>query len=107
MGVLQSQVLSQVSGPRSFPRGYPNPGQRVPQDRVPSDQARTGVPPTWDWGTPSQDRTETEQRSEYLLRGGRYASCGHAGALCFLNIFHAGRNELQVQNLISCKFTFF
>ena len=44
MGVPQSQVLSQVSGPRSFPRGYPNPGQRVPQDRVPSDQARTEVP---------------------------------------------------------------
>ena len=72
--VLQSQVLSQVTGTRSFPRGYsshawgvtqslaatvlwgtpqpgqdgvPQPGQdgvRPGQDRVPPDQIRIGYP---------------------------------------------------------------
>ena len=39
-GGIQSQVLSEVSGPRSFPRGtpvlareYPSPSQWIPQDR--------------------------------------------------------------------------
>ena len=39
------------------------------------------------WGTPSPDRSQArgyplpEQHSVYLLRGGRYASCVHAGGL--------------------------
>ena len=43
-----------------------------------------GTPPSEarsEWGTPSQ----TEQQSEHLLRGGRYASCVHARLLsCFI-----------------------
>ena len=83
------------ASPRFFPRsqihyrvpsnqvwmGYPQPGLGTPpgpvrmgylpppgQDRAPPPPTRNGVP------------TRTEQ-SEYLLHGGRYASCGNAGAL--------------------------
>ena len=42
-----------------------------------------GVPPSpiQDWG--ACPHPETEQQSEYLLREGRYASCGHAEGLSF------------------------
>ena len=40
------------------------------------------LPPIQDWmGYPPPSRQETEQHSEHLLRGGRYASCVHAGGL--------------------------
>ena len=43
-GVLQSQIFSLVSGPRSFPGGYPSPGQGVPPGQ--------GCPASQDWDTP-------------------------------------------------------
>ena len=110
-GILQFQVLSQVSGPRFFTGGTTVPGsfphlwsqvlsQGVPQSQVLSwvsgPSSFLGVPQSWpegseDWSTPSQDRTgvpppppRTEQQSKYLLCSGWYASCGHAGGLsCF------------------------
>ena len=85
--------------------GYPSPDHGVPRSQ-PKGYHQTGVPPPPDQDrteVPGQDRTEvppppprriglghppppkTEQQSEYLLRGGQYASCGHAGGLsCFL-----------------------
>ena len=69
-GIPQSQVLSQVFGPRSFPRGepeswlgrYPSPDQGggVPQDRIPpwpgqdwgTPQLGLGYPASWDWVRP-------------------------------------------------------
>ena len=78
--------------------GTPAPGRGVSQSQVGgtpgqvmlSGNAVPHAPPGQDWGTsPSQDRTgvttplpgETEQQSEYLLRGGRYASCVHPGGI--------------------------
>ena len=90
-GVPQSQVLSQVTGPKSFLGGVPqswlgvlqswrylSPGQGdTPVMGTPS-QDRTGVPlPVRSgWGTPTPPPSpKTEQQSEHLLPGGRYASC--------------------------------
>ena len=49
----------------------------------PSPRTGRGTPPgqdwgthSWEWGTPG-----SEQQSEYLLHGGRYASCDHARGL--------------------------
>ena len=86
---------SQWGGSRSSQQGVPlvGTGWGTPcQDRmgilpllgldgsIPPPPIRTGLdtPPTSD---------ETEQHSEYLLRGGQYASCIHAGGLsCFIFI---------------------
>ena len=87
------------------PRGYPHQQDGVPlhldlgrgyslhqEDRVPPCPGLDGVPPIQqDWmgvhpcpkldGSPHQ---ETEKHSQHLPRGGRYASCVHAGGLsCF------------------------
>ena len=91
-GVPQSQVLSQVSGPRSFPRGNPSPGwggtpvltrgEGYPRTEYPPGQDRTGVPPSWDSATlPAgtgyppppvpQDRTAERVIAECLLRSRR------------------------------------
>ena len=46
---------------------------------------------TWDWVTPPpQTRSGLDKHSEYLLRGGRCASCVHAGALSclFINVIN-------------------
>ena len=75
-GVPQSQVLSQVSGSRSFLGGYPSPrwglpqsqvgvtsvlagGNPVPSGRYPSHRWGSTPQPGQGWGTPppSQDRT--------------------------------------------------
>ena len=54
----------------------PRPGLGTPS-------ARTGVHPQ-----PVMESPQTKQQSEHLLRGGRYASCGHAGELsCFCALF--------------------
>ena len=50
-------------------------------DRVHPPQSRT------EWGTPPSPGQKTEQHSEHLLRGGRYASCVHAGGLSCLYLF--------------------
>ena len=88
-GVPQSQVLSQVCGPRSFRGGggggAPQPGQGwgAPwpwQDWGTTQPGQVWDTPPWpeqDWGTPP----ETEQQSKYLPGSGRYASCGHARGL--------------------------
>ena len=89
--VPQSQALSLVSGPRSFPilavrvlqsqlRG--TPGQGYPNQEWGTPEPGQGWVPHlhWDWATPPPPPT-TEQQSEYLLSGGRYSSCGHAGGL--------------------------
>ena len=48
-----------------------------------------GTPPfRTGWGTPPPPpHQETEQHSDHLLRGGRYASCVHAGGLSCLSLF--------------------
>ena len=88
-GLPESQVLSQVSGPRSFPGGYLSP-RFFPRSLVPGPfqggtqqksqpggtPERIEVPPlpSWDWGTPCP--------SEQVLATRRaVASCGHAGGL--------------------------
>ena len=48
--------------------GYPPPPSELDE----------GIPP------PTHPCQETEQQSQYLLRGGRYASCVHAGGLSCL-----------------------
>ena len=65
--------------------------------RPPPIETRWWYSPHWDWmgyppppswtgsGNPPPP-TETEQQSEYLLHGGRYASCVHAGGLSSLNL---------------------
>ena len=72
-----------VTGPRSLPRWevFPWPGQDgvfppPPQNMMvlPPPPARSG------WGMPPPP-PRTEQQSEFFLRGGRYASCVHAGGL--------------------------
>ena len=61
--------------------GYPVPG-------FSGDQGwRTPPPPRTEWVTPPTPNQETEQHSEHLLRGGRYASCVHTGGLCCLVIY--------------------
>ena len=72
LGGIPSQVWSGVPHPRS---GYPPPpGHGM------------GYPPwTWHGVTPPP---ETDQHSEHLLCGGRYASCVHAGGLsCYKLLF--------------------
>ena len=57
--------------------GTPQPGMGYPPVQI-----WMGYSPVQTWGgispPPGQ---ETEQHSEHLLRGGRYASCVHAGGL--------------------------
>ena len=67
----------------------PRPVQGYPLARTGTG---LGVPqPGHEWGT--LPPSETEQQSEYLLRSGRYASCGHAGGLsCFLISFKVTMN---------------
>ena len=101
-GVPQSQVLSQVSGPRSFPGGYPCPGQGVPP--VLSGvhpPARTEVSPP-----PPPARTEVT-RSRDRLRCGRCASCGFPQGdflvLFVFNSYLASTVKLQIKR--NCKKT--
>ena len=60
-----------------------------------------GYPPSrTGWGTPP--RQETDQHSELLLCGGRYASCVHAGGLsCYPNFLsgyqHVNAVDTQIQ----------
>ena len=45
---------------------------------------------------------ETEQQSEYLLRGGRYASCVHAGGLsCLSNALKCRRQLSKIKKVES------
>ena len=107
---LWSQVLSLVSSPRFFPRGwgYPSPitgpaqspvqgpaqstgvppKTEQPRTVVPPSQDRTGGTPMTGWGlflTPGQDWGCTPNlpphRTRMVVRRGRYASCIHAGGL--------------------------
>ena len=116
MGDSSFQVLSLVSGPRSFPRGYTSPSQGGVLQFQPEGYSRTGVPqpglgcpltvsgvlPNQDWdttqpvplagtGIPPPAWTgvppEREQESEYLLYSGQYASCGHARGFLVFNLF--------------------
>ena len=71
----------------------------------------TGAVPTMDRDVPTLGRTpsfgkvppfkvglpqETEQHSEYLLRGGQYASCVHAGGLSCLKVYHFALNRCAI-----------
>ena len=59
--------------------GYPQPGMGPP-GQVQRVGGVPGVPPRQGWGT----SPPLGQQKEYSLRGGRYASCVHAGGLsCF------------------------
>ena len=77
--IPQSQVLSLVSGPRSFlrvPQCQTGEGVPLSQLGVPQSQPGThGVPPGWDWSTPSTPETEGRvlamRRAVCLLRSGK------------------------------------
>ena len=102
-GYPLSQALSHVSSPRSFLGGGTSvpgslPGlwsqvisqgyqslQWIPQDRIPPGQDRTGATP---WPGLRYPPAQTEQQSEYLLRYGRYASCGRTGGLSCLQLVY-------------------
>ena len=56
--------------------GYPFPGWRYPSPTWEESTPHPGQIPGWGEGYPLP-----EQRSVYLLRGGRCASCFHAGGL--------------------------
>ena len=115
LGGTQSHVLSQVSGPRSFLGGIPVLAGEARQDKGTPSSQETGLGyllprsgqdwgtpaphPGQDWGTPSprtglgyppqpglEYPSKTEQQSKHLLRGGRYASCIHAGGLSCFNM---------------------
>ena len=68
--VPQSQVLSQVTGPRSFPGGTPVLAWRA-KSWLRGCPSPGGGTRTWVHPSPRQN-------SEHLLRGGRYTSCVHA-----------------------------
>ena len=86
--VPQSQVLSLVSGPRSFQERYPSP-RFFPRSLVlgpfpegytsPSLFPRSLVSGPFLGG--GYTSPETEQQSKFLLCGEWYASCSHAGGL--------------------------
>ena len=65
--------------------GYPL-GWGTPQtwNRAPPPDMGWGTPPDLRWGTPLP---QTDQHSEHLLHGGRYASCVHAGGLSCFQLF--------------------
>ena len=70
--------------------GTPSPGQDRTEVPFPQtglgyllSQDRTGVPPSTRTRVPP---SKTEQHSEHLLHGGRYASCFHAGGLSCFNM---------------------
>ena len=105
-------------------------GGGVPQDRVPPGHVRMGGTLGWGtpcqgWGTPwpGQNRSEGYPKMEYppppptrngvpphpgigkqkdyFLRGGRYASCVHAGGLsCSEKISYAGSNLKARSHLV-------
>ena len=63
-------------------QGTPGPGMGYPLD------LEKGTPPDLGWGTPRPEMGYPPQHSEHLIRGGRYASCVHAGGLsCLWKIF--------------------
>ena len=69
--------------------GVPWPGMGYPPSGPAMGSLPTGpgmeYPPVWTWtwdGVPPQ----LGQQKEYSLRGGRYASCVHAGRLCVLQV---------------------
>ena len=73
-------------------QGYPCPRWGYPSHRQGGSLFQIGGTLVLDYLLPAQDRTgvplpppQTEQQNKYLLRGGRYASCLHAGGLsCFV-----------------------
>ena len=74
--------------------GYPSP-RFFPWSLVPGPfwVGGTSVLFIWNWGTPPVETGDpltqkTDQHSEYLLRGGQYVFCGHAGGLSCCNCFH-------------------
>ena len=92
-GVHHSQVwMGGTPTSRSGQGGYlgyhPWPGL----DGVSPSQDWMGLPPPQpglDGVTPPPLCWETEQHSEHLLRGGRYASCVHAGRLsCLKSVWY-------------------
>ena len=79
---------SQSGGIRSQPRGTPVLAGGTPVFATPSSSQ--GGRQEQDWGTPAGigiPTPKTEQQSGYLLRGGRYASCGQAGGISCSLIF--------------------
>ena len=82
--------------------GVPPPGQVRTGEGVPlANQVRMGVPKVGypqGWGTPPPPAPLGQQ--EYSLRGGRYASCVHAGGLsCFIEGQSLRRFTLHTRNI--------
>ena len=73
-------------GGGTLARGVPWPGGGYPAREVhpPGGYPAGGVP--WPGGVPCRGGTQLGQHREYLLHGGRYASCVHAGGLSCLYI---------------------
>ena len=120
-GGTPSQVWPGGTPSQVWPGGYPSPtpgmgyppdqGQGTPWiwdgvpprtwDRVPPLDLGQGIPPRpgtgylpdLGWGTPPQ-------HSEHLLRGGRYASCVHAGGLSCTILFTNISTMLGATNVI-------
>ena len=101
MGVPQSQLgVPQHKGTPCPGQDWGTPGKN--RTAVAPSQDRTGVPPPARTGVPPLAMTglgypQPGQQSEYLLLGGRYASCGHAeGLSCWNKDFcHLWCNYLQ------------
>ena len=77
-GTLPGGTLAGGYPARGYPgRGYPGRGYPGQGGTLPG-----GIP--WPGGVPCQGGTQLGQHREYLLHGGRYASCVHAGGLSCL-----------------------
>ena len=73
-------TLPGPAGGGILPGGYPTGGTLLGVPYLGTPQVRTG-------GTLPGGDTQLGQQKEYSLRGGRYASCVHAGGLsCFIVI---------------------
>ena len=87
-----------------------------PSMGYPPSQTWDGVPPITGWGTPpssldgvpqpSMDGVPPPppQHSEHLLRGGRYASCVHAGGLsCLWCVYNNRQRLMALGSMIMCR----
>ena len=79
---------------------YPIPGQDGGYPPPPT--SRMGYPPPRRGPRSGGGYPQLEQHGVYLLRGGRYASCVHAGGLSCIctNSCHVGRSRICSKNVL-------